>query len=69
MQEKTIKGFVKKLEEIKVLSEEQSQHLMSNLDHMTKDLFTNEQKNEANSTGSRYSEQTKQFAISLHFIN
>jgi hypothetical protein len=28
---------------------------MLNFGHMTKDLFTNEQKNEANSTGSRYS--------------
>ncbi|CAB4032804.1 THAP domain-containing 9, partial, partial [Paramuricea clavata] len=67
--EKTIKGLVKKLEEIKALSEEQSQHLMSNFGHMTKDIFTNEQKNEGNSTGSRYSEQIKQFAISLHFYS
>jgi hypothetical protein len=42
---------------------------MSNFGHMTKDLFTNEQKHEANSTGSRYSEQIKQFAISLHFYS
>ena len=40
--EKTIKGLVKKLEEIKALSEEQSQHLISNFGHMTKYLFTNE---------------------------
>ena len=40
---------------------------MSNFGHF--DLFTNEQKNEANSTGSRYSEQIKQFAISLHFYS
>ena len=66
---KQIKGLVKKLEEMKALSEEQSQHLMSNFGHMTKDLFTNEQKNEANSTGSRYSEQIKQFAISLQFCS
>ena len=42
---------------------------MSNFGHMTKDLFTNEQKNEATSIGSRYSETIKQFAISLHFYS
>ena len=42
---------------------------MSNFGHMTKDLFPNKQKNEASSTGSRYSETIKQFAISLHFYS
>ena len=47
---------------------------MLNFGHMTKDLFTNEQRNEANSTGSRYSElymefMDMQFAISFHFYS
>lgn len=67
--EKTIKGLVQKLEKMKALSEEQSQHFMSNFGHMTKDLFKNEQKNQTNSTGSRYSEEIKKLAISLHFYS
>lgn len=60
---------MQKLEKMKALSEEQSQNFMSNFGHMTKDLFKNEQKNQTNSTGARYSEEIKQFAISLHFYS
>ena len=43
--EKNIKGLVKKLENMKHLSNEQSQSLTSNFGHMVKELFTNEHKN------------------------
>ena len=67
--EKKIKGLVQKLEKMKALSEEQSQNLMSNFGHMSKDIFKNEQENRLSSTGSRYNEEIKQFAISLHFYS
>jgi hypothetical protein len=47
----------------------QSQNLTANFGHMTRDLFKNEWKNRIKSTGSRYSEEIKQFAISLHFYS
>ena len=51
------------------LSEEQSQSFMSNFGHMTKSIFKNEQKNQTYTTGCRYIEEIKQFAISLHFYS
>ena len=46
--EKTIKGLVKKLENMKHLSNEQRQNLTSNFGHMAEELFTNEHKNVKN---------------------
>ncbi|CAB4019071.1 DNA transposase THAP9 [Paramuricea clavata] len=43
--DKTIKGLLKKLRDLKYLSKEQSENLMSNFGHMTKKLFINEHKN------------------------
>ena len=67
--EKTIKGLVKKLENMKQLSKEQSQSLLSNFGHMTRDIFLNEQKNANKSTTSTYADTIKQFAITLHFYS
>ena len=67
--EKTIKGLVKKLENMKHLSNEQSQSLTSNFGHMAKELFTNEHKNAKKSKSSRYSDLIKQFAVTLHFYS
>ena len=66
--EKTIKGLVKKLENKKQLSKEQSQSLLSNFGHMTRDIFLNEQKNANKSTTSTYAVTINQFAITLHSI-
>ena len=54
-------------ENIKHPSEEQSQSLHTNFGHMTRNLFTNEQKNLKKGKSSRYSDSIKQFAVSLHF--
>ncbi len=70
--EKTIKGLVKtlkKLEDMQYLSKDQSQSLLSNFGHMTKDIFINEQKNTNKSKFSRYTDTIKQFAVSLHFYS
>ena len=66
---KTIKGLLKKLQDMKHLSKEQSANLMSNFGHMTKELFINEQKNIQKSKTARYSESIKKFAVSLHFYS
>ena len=66
---KTIKGLVKKLEKMKYLNMEQSESLTSSFGSMTREIFTNESRNVARSTSSRYSEKIKQFAISLHFYS
>ncbi len=67
--EKTIKGLVKKLEDMQHLSKDQSQSLLSNFGHMTRDIFINEQKNTNKSKSSRYADTIKQFAVSLHFYS
>ena len=43
--EKTIKGLLKRLQDLKHLSKEQSRNLKSNFGHRTKELFINQQKN------------------------
>jgi hypothetical protein len=67
--DKTTKGLLKKLRDLKYLSKEQSENLMSNFGHMTKELFINEHKNIQRSKASRYSESIKKFAVSLHFYS
>lgn len=67
--EKTIKGLLKKLENMKHLTKEQNETLLSNFGHMTRKLFINEEKNAQKSNGSRYGNTIKQFAISLHFYS
>ena len=67
--EKTIKGLLKKLENMKHLDAEQTQSLLSNFGHMTRDFFTNELKNSKKGKNSRYSDSIKQFAVSLHFYS
>jgi hypothetical protein len=67
--EKTIKGLVQKLENARHLSKEQSQSLLSNFGHMTKDLFINERKYANKSKSARYRDTIKQFAVTLHFYS
>ena len=67
--EKTIKGLLKKLESMKHLDADQTQRLLSNFGHLTRDLFTNELKNSKKGKNSRYSDSIKQFAVSLHFYS
>ena len=54
---------------MKQLSKEQSQSLLSNFGHMTRDTFLNEQKNANKSTTSTYADTIKQFATTLHFYS
>jgi hypothetical protein len=61
--------LVKKLENAQHLSKEQSQSLLSNFGHMTKDLFINERKHANKSKSSRYGDTIKQFAVTLHFYS
>ena len=65
--EKTIKGLLKRLQDLKHLSKEQGENLMSNFGH--KELFINQQKNAQKSKASWYSDAVKKFAVSLHFYS
>ena len=55
------------LHEKKLLSSELAAILERNFEHI--ELFKNEAKNQNLSTGSRYSDDIKKFAISLHFYS
>jgi hypothetical protein len=61
--------LVKKLENAQHLSKEQSQSLLSNFGHVTKNLFINERKHANKSKSSRYGDTIKQFAVILHFYS
>ena len=63
---RTIRGLVEKLRISKMVSEESEGTLINNFGHMTTEVFRNEIKNNTNSSGSRYSDQIKEFAVSLH---
>ena len=67
--EKTIKGLVRQLQKSKLISEEAGNSFGNNFGHMSMELFKNQQKNAEKQAGSRYSEEIKQFAISLHFYS
>ena len=67
--EKTIKGLVEKLKQAKLLSAESCSSFVNNFGHMTTEIFKNETKNNGRTFGSTYSEEIKQFAISLKFYS
>ena len=63
--EKKICGLISKLQACKLLNEELAQTLNENFGHMATALFRNECKNVEKSAGSRYSEEIKEFALTL----
>lgn len=67
--EKTIKGLILRLQQCRVLSEELGNDLSENFGHMSMALFKNEVCNASKKSGSRYLEEIKEFAISLHFYS
>ena len=68
-QAKSIKGLMKTLNEKELISKEFSDVLGSNFGHIEVDLFKNEVKNRGLQSGSRYSNDIKEFAVSLHFYS
>ena len=67
--ERTIKGLIEKLKMSKMLSEESGATIINNFGHMTTEIFKNEIKNSTKSYASRYSDQIKEFAVSLHYYS
>ena len=65
--EKTIKGRLWELKKLKLLSEENERSMNDNFGHMATELFKSEARSYNKSFGSRYSQEIKEFAISLHF--
>ena len=68
-QAKSIKGLMKTLNEKDLISKEFSEVLGSNFGHIEVDLFKNEFKNRSLQSGFRYSNDIKEFAVSLHFYS
>ena len=67
--EKTIKGLLLELKKLKLLSEENERSMNDNFGHMATELFKNEARSYNKSSGSRYSQDIEEFAISLHFYS
>ena len=65
--EKNVRGLVSKLEAASVLSNQLSTTLIENFGHITTELIRNEAKNITKSCGSRYGDEIKEFALTLHF--
>ena len=64
-----ISGLVSKLKSFKLLSDELSKTLDENFGHMTTALIRNESKNIEKTSGSRYSDEIREFATTLHFYS
>ena len=67
--EKKICDLISKLHAYQLLSEELSVTLNESFGHLTTTLIKNEAKNIDNATGSRYTEEVKEFATTLHFYS
>ena len=67
--EKAVKRLVRQLQKSKMMSEEAGNSIGNNFGHMSIELFKNQQKNAEKQAGSRYSEEIKEFAISLQFYS
>ena len=67
--EKNICGLISKLHACKLLNEELASTLNENFGHMATALFRNECENVEKSAGSRYSEEIKEFTLTLHFYS
>ena len=52
-----------------MMSKEVETSFVNNLEHMSMELFKNQQRNAEKQAESRYSEEIKEFAISLHFYS
>eukprot|EP00794_Sanderia_malayensis_P011743 gene11743-12964_t len=66
---KSIQNLMQKLKSLKLLSEENAMSINDNFGHMATELFRNEAKNVGKHSGSRYSTDVKEFAISLHYYS
>ena len=67
--QKTIGALVAKLKQYRMLSEESGNSFLENFGHMTLSLFKNEVKNINRSSCSSYSNEIKEFVVSLHFYS
>ena len=68
-QDKNIKDLMKTLNEKDLISKELLEVLGSNFGHIEVNLFKNEFKNSDLKSGSRYSNDIKEFAVSQHFYS
>ena len=63
---KTSMGLMLQLKKLKLLSKESERSMNENFGHIAKQLFNTEARNYNNLSGSRYSQEIREFPISLH---
>ena len=67
--EKNVKGLILQLKGARPLNDELSNSLMENFGHMATQIVKNEAKNMSSTCGSRYGNEIKEFALTLHFYS
>lgn len=68
-QAKTLKALIDKLKQFGYLSENCSSLLKENFEDLPTDLIKNEFKNKGKTTGARYDDNMKTFAVTLYFYS
>ena len=66
---KNVKGLIVQLKVARRLNNELSNSLMENFGHMVTEIVKNEAKNMSSTCGSRYGNEIKEFALTLHFYS
>ena len=61
--------LIKQLKEKSYIAEKQADLCELNFNGMAKELFTNEMNNPVDSCYCRYTDETKQFAMTLHYYS
>ena len=61
--------LIKQLKEKSYIAEKQADLLEFNFNGMAKELFTNQMNNPVDSRYRRYTDETKQFAMTLHYYS
>ena len=65
----SVRRLVEKLKRSKMVSDKSEGTLINNFGHMTTEVFGNEIKNNTKLSGSWYSDQIKEFAVSPHYYS
>ena len=67
--EKNVKGLILQIKAARLLNDELSNSLMENFGHIATQIVKNEAKNMSSTCGSRYGNEIKEFALTLHFYS
>ena len=67
--EKNVKGLILQVKAAKLLNNELSNSLIENFRHMATEIVKNETKNSSSTGASRYGNENREFASTLHFCS